>query len=689
MTDHMVTVRMPKTDEMPQVRTLWRANSRTLGFLPEGAFEDALRAKHLIVAVNAEEALIGYILYRVSRSRCTIVHMCISPQGRRKGVAKLLNDRLREETKAQGLLGIGLYCRRDYDLSGFWSRLGYIPFLEKEGRSISGSDLTYWWLDHHQPDLFSTPTGTDSFAERTLVVIDANVFIRMHQEDGGEVMLSAKALAADWLHDQVEICVTEELFVEIDRSESKERRTQSRTWALQHRCLSPARPEIEAAEAALRKHIRIEDLVLESDISDFNHLSRALAAGAPYFVTLDVAFLARTADLPVDIGIEVMDPATFVLRLDELRRKTEYAPTRVSGSQIQTRLVRDCDREDLEVTFQAARDGESRPQMSAKLRTYLSAPDRYKTRCIICPQSGYVGLIVSTSMPDGELNVPMLRFSRTGIGPTVARKILSDLVSGDDYIQRINVTDLHVGAHAHNALVESGFIKAKDGSWSRIKMSGFRSADEIYLCVNDPSITIPCNFGVQAPAMSVDVAFRTEAAIWPGKLSNSPLPTFVVSIHPSYAMSLFDSGLAGADLLGASTGLAMACEKVYYRANQKCGLIAPARILWYVKQKKDQDGTMCVRACSLLDEVLVDTPKNLYRQFKRLGVYQWRDVAALVKDPSRDLIMAFRFSHTELFKYPISLGTIKGLGVKAPLQSPARVSSSLYETIYKMGMNYV
>ena len=54
--------------------------------------------------------------------------------------------------------------------------------------------------------------------------------------------------------------------------------------------------------------------------------------------------------------------------------------------------------------------------------------------------------------------------------------------------------------------------------------------------------------------------------------------------------------------------------------------MGPARILWYVSQGDEKEGAMAIKACSRLEEVVVAPAKELYRRFRRLGVYERHDV---------------------------------------------------------------
>lgn len=679
-----ISVKHATQADLPAVRIIWRRNSRTLGFLPEGAFIEAVSESRLIVAVDSSDLVAGYLLYRFGRGRCSIVHLCSSDTHRGRGIAQLLNTELRRVTRDMGCTGVGLFCRRDYGLDDFWAHLGYVPLSDKQGRSSTGHLLTFWWLDHHQPDLF-TYAGESGADDRFCVAIDTNVLIRMHSPSTSPSNEVAKALEADWLSDLVEFCVTPEALVEANRSPDKARRDETRRWIHQHRMLKFDKDTHEAAREQLARYIPPDLLLTENDISDFNHAVYALASGAGAVVTLDEALLARASGLPDELGLRVMDPATFVLELDQILREGAYAPARLAGSQVQKRLVRDDDRAALGDHFQAAGLGESRAQFDAKLRTFLAAPSEYKVDCVEHPTDGLLALSVRQVLDDHCVAIPMMRLRPGRLASTLARHMISELIGEKmaDEKRRLEFRDAFAGDTVEGALLEHHFRK-RDGSFLRASWSGFRPARDISTFLQDQGIA---DVRAPAPAQESPQAERNlELAIWPGKIRDSSLPCYAVSIHPTYAMHLFDSRLAAADLIGSDIELALACENIYYRSNQQCGLTAPARILWYVKKDARHTGCMSIRACSMLDAVMVDTPKALYRRYKRLGVYEWQDLASMVKDPASEQIMAFLFSHTELFPSPIPWSRLNELGIKASLQSPVRVPTETFEAIYTMGM---
>jgi hypothetical protein len=152
-------------------------------------------------------------------------------------------------------------------------------------------------------------------------------------------------------------------------------------------------------------------------------------------------------------------------------------------------------------------------------------------------------------------------------------------------------------------------------------------------------------------------------------------------------MDLFDYQLGKQTLFGSQTGLIFKMENVYYRSARQKTPVPHSRVLWYVsKYRGKYHGIQTVRACSYVDEVVVGTPKDIFKKFSKLGVYKWRDVFKEAGGDISKKILAFRFSRTELFSNPVSLETLNTILNRrnAPL-SPLKISSEQFEEIYKVG----
>lgn len=81
------------------VIALGKKNSATLGFMPDGGFEDHANKRYIIIAYN-ENGLLGYLMYRevLRFSRVSIVHLCIDERYRGHHVTSNLLDALKINT---------------------------------------------------------------------------------------------------------------------------------------------------------------------------------------------------------------------------------------------------------------------------------------------------------------------------------------------------------------------------------------------------------------------------------------------------------------------------------------------------------------------------------------------------------------------------------------------------------------
>jgi len=113
-------------------------------------------------------------------------------------------------------------------------------------------------------------------------------------------------------------------------------------------------------------------------------------------------------------------------------------------------------------------------------------------------------------------------------------------------------------------------------------------------------------------------------------------------------------------------------------------------VLWYVSDDRRYPESKAIRACSHIDEVLIGTPKLLYSRFRRLGIYQWDDVFGTAKRRIDEVIMAFRFSRTELFERPVSWKSLQAtlhthMGKRSQVQSPMKIPESCFLDLYEQG----
>lgn len=209
---------------LEKVISLGEKNKRALGFFPYGAFVEQARRKKIIVAI-IENKLAGYTIYNINQRAMVvyIVHLCIDSHYRERGIAKALIDKITSLTR--NFNGIRVRCRRDYRASSFWPKVGFCAIDEIPGKSIKGSTLTVWWLDYCQPSIFQYADDL-RLKSKTKVVIDANIFFGFNKEH--PINEEIHGLLANWIEENYELCLTQEIYNEINRHSDKKTRKAAR-----------------------------------------------------------------------------------------------------------------------------------------------------------------------------------------------------------------------------------------------------------------------------------------------------------------------------------------------------------------------------------------------------------------------------------------------------------------------------
>src|SRR5665647_893421 len=170
-----------------------------------------------------------------------------------------------------------------------------------------------------------------------------------------------------------------------------------------------------------------------------------------------------------------------------------------------------------------------------------------------------------------------------------------------------------------------------------------------------------------------------EHRLRPLRVADAPLDTWLVPIQPSFSGDLFGYPT---HLLNRPDNLGMSLEHVYYRSG-KSGETAPARILWYVSGPHHG----VVMGCSSLIEVADGEPKELYRKFRRLGVYTYQQVQASAGKSGT--VRALHVIDTQLFASPVPARTLDTLcqrhGQSLWVRSPRKIKPELFADILREG----
>jgi predicted GNAT family acetyltransferase/predicted nucleic acid-binding protein len=661
------------------------ANSKTLGFLPKRAFYDSATKKQILVALDDKDIFCGYLLYAISKKEASIVHLCVKSSQRHQGVAKKLFEALTKITRNS--FRIRVHCRRDYEENKIWPKLGFYAIGEKPAKTM-GSILTIWWFEHEHPTIFAQNPA------KFQAVIDANIFNDLQCTPQSACEKESHSLLADYLN--VELCLTSEIYNEIDRREDETERQRGKKFAHSFVILRSSDDEFHKNCERLRHFFPKK--MSRRDESYLRQLARTIAANAPFFVTRDQTVLNWSEKIYEQFRIRIISPSNLIIHQNELLRETEYQPIQLAG-QIEIKRVDLRQISSLEDTFYASQKQESKATFKEKLQSCLAEQELFETQIVQNSTGQTLALLVYKRQKQHELEMPLFRLVQNTLSATLSRYLIFNTILQSTHEKRIltQVTDSCLSDEVVDALQENAFI-SKNNFWVKANLPFVGTTKELVPRLIELSDDLP--YANQYFKLFTDILkadhiprrLEVERSLWPAKITDLDIPNFVVSIRPQYAMHLFDSNLAKQDIFGGEKSLIWNVENVYYRASHPQVLSAPARVLWYVSQGDgNYQGTMSIRACSYIDEIVIDKPKSLYNQFKRLGVYEWKEVFEAAHQNLDQDMMAFRFSHTEIFNKPIFrelLNTIwkEEKGKEFNILAPIPISNQLFFRLYQMGV---
>jgi len=705
----MNTIRVqPHSQLFTQVIALWRENARTLGFFPEGAFEEYVQRGWILASVDDSGSLVGYLMHRVARRgatwpRASIVHLCVDKKHRGQGVARELVEELRRIGRDH-FLRIEARCRRDYEANSLWPNLGFVYAGEFRGRA--GYPISIWRMDLRTLPLLDLIQSASS-GEHYRAVLDSNVVFRIQDPlpgaDEGDRHLAeeAKALEADWLPEEIGLCVTDELLNEIERNSDAADRRSRLEYARKFTRLKTKLEDVRKIESSLSAHFH--HVPTPNTRSDIKQLAHAIVGSAHFFITQDRGLLSKSHSIGSKFDITILSPGEFIAYLDESLRDVDYQPRRLAGVNvlaISKALASDF--ADLYSSFRCNLLAEKKSHFESQLRRYLSDPSTHRVQLVRQEnQSEHIALLVLDLSNIDQLQIPLLRISSSPLARTVVRHLLRDVVLLSARENRILtiVSDKCCQPAVKRALQEMGFVETND-VWVKCNLSFVGSTDELLSHLSRlrggfPSVSQLFIMAQEtlsdARAQGGSIQFaEVERMLWPAKIADAKLPSYVIPVKPFWAQHLFDEDIARQTLWGAQAQVALSTENVYYRSSRSSVHIhAPARLLWYVTDGSSYHGAKQIRACSRLNEVAVGSAKELFRRFRRLGIYQWHDVLRTANGDPHGPIMALRFKDTELFPNPLPLSDFRRIlseteGKLPFLQAPQHINPITFARIYKI-----
>ena len=686
------------SDALSSVKALAKKNGATLGFLPSGAF-DAYAQRGWVLAAFADGDLVGYVVYRESRQRAVLVHLCIDERLRGQGLARQLFYRVVSRTA--GLHGILASTRRDFRAHTLWPRLGFAAIGERPGRGVNQTVLTQWWYEHPHATLFSSNTPYVGAQSPIDVAIDLDVFndlIMPYSREGAE---ESRLLQSDWLIDELQLCVTGELFNEIDRFVDPQVRRGQRALAHDFKRISGTTEQLHRIYSLLSSILGEADNDPQS--SALRHLAHTAVAEVEYFVTRNAQLLESKDAIQRAIGVTPLRPADLVIQIGQVRDDASYQPARLHGTTLQVKGVDRHQRKRLEDLFVNKALGERKSAFQQKLSALLASHSTVESG-VVLDGGEPIALFGLVKCNSNLLLVPCLRLRPGRLARTLARQIVSLAIESSIASSSCltSVTDGWLDPYVEEALAECGFVKT-GAQWLKLNYSAVGTEDEVSAglksllgTVRDSGLDLPDTRMFRTNTASQLTAAGTvlvERTLRPLKLTNGTLDTLVLPVMPRWAQHLFDSGLAEQTLLGARADLVMSWENAYYRSPRSLGDISnPFRILWYVSQDSRYIGTGQIRAYSVGTSAEVLPASQAYNRFKRLGVYDLQHILEISGgDPDGD-VMVIRFCDTETFKTPIDRKRFSALLAisdqkKPSLRGPQRISEKAFAEIYSQGQS--
>jgi hypothetical protein len=403
--------------------------------------------------------------------------------------------------------------------------------------------------------------------------------------------------------------------------------------------------------------------------------------------------------------LSILRPVELITRLGlgELGRKPEYQPVRLAGTQLeQTRLQRGQEAI-LNSYFQSFNQGESRAEFQQRLHRFLAEPDKFECSVVLEGENQPLALVVYDRHKKHELEISMLRVGDNPLAATVIHHLIfqAALVSAREQRQFTRVTDTGLQETVIKILQKDTFIKVENG-WLRANIALAKTALNLSQRLEELAIKfgqeyafcrhLANNLKIDGVIRDTQTMLDIERFLCPAKIIDADIPTFIIPIKPYWAQQLFDEELASQTLLGATKiGLALNREAVYYKsknAPKELKLSVGGRILWYVSKDEDRGyrGVSAIRACSRLDEVVIGKPEELYRRFRDLGIYERKHIFDTAHQDPNNVIMAIRFSDTELLKTPVTLHKIQEVfGQKMTIRTSLCISKENFAKVYALG----
>ncbi len=687
----VVVERVSSMAQLDSVKEIYREHKSILGFMPDGAFDDRFANGQIYVATAEGEAA-GYVLFWRNRSdEVRIAHLAVRKSCQRLGVASALLDRVKQDHSMCSR--IRLNCRSDFPAAQIWPKLDFVACGRKPAKK-AGQELTVFQYRLNDTPLFEI---LEDESRLPVIVCDANICMDIEYPERGNHESSC-GLLADWLVDQIELRVTEEILNDFDRQDTLTR----------NQMTSVVQSNWDQVDADPEKISRYRTLVREvlgkperdDDLSDEKHLAIAAAVNAAAFATRDRRILNAAPDLLAKTGLRVQRPSEIIAELDSLQSagKPHFGDLKNAGIfRTQVTSIGEVDAEQ----FMKSTHGETIGEFRRYLDDALAAPKIYRVDAIRSGDGNQLAFIVARRTNEIEHRIERLRIAHSLEGSRLAGALIEHLAerplgcawSNANVCRECAVTvveDPWLSSDFARSCSNRGFTY-QGRELVRISMPGMWTHTELQIQLGQllAQNAIPQSLADRLHALAVlgDVASirELEQQIHPGKVTFGDLPTWIVPIQPEWAQELFDIRLWNRPLFAAETNLVINPDSVYYKRPRNSPTGEFGRILWYVSGEVEKGGNS-IRACSVMTKRVTGPVKDVFRKYERMGVFEWKQIKEHFKSATAEAV-AIEFSDTELLPHPVSFNRaneiLAATGMKPnQFQSALRITPLTFHQLY-------
>ena len=204
---------------------------KSLGFIPKSGYEKSAYQGKLWIAINDQQEYIGHLMFGGKIPQYKIFQLYINSEYRKYGTAKKLIEALVEYCEIKNIVSIVADVASDLPANTFWEKAGFQLVDQKEGGKTTGRFINIRVRELNTPSLFNwiesdtkkQDKGLGGITYRKFPLLQSNRYVMdfevlldlTHRKEAYE---KAKKIFMGGLNNIIQICVTNEFFVELAKN---------------------------------------------------------------------------------------------------------------------------------------------------------------------------------------------------------------------------------------------------------------------------------------------------------------------------------------------------------------------------------------------------------------------------------------------------------------------------------------